>query len=148
MDQLDNVLDGIQKQCDDVVTDMFGETNKVRWDNPSFAGEIENPDGVGEVTGDCRDMIRIYLKIKNDTITKALFYTTGCGASIVSADVCCELATGKNIDDASEISGEDIIKVLGRIPSDKTHCAHLASSSLQEAIGSWLEKKRKEKDLH
>lgn len=144
MDQLDNVLDDIQQTCEDVAVDMFGESNKQRWENPSFAGEIKNPDGVGEITGECRDMIRIYLNIENEIITKALFYTTGCGSSIVSADMCCELATGKNVDEASEISGEDIIKALGRIPSDKTHCAHLASSSLQEAIGNWMEKKKKE----
>lgn len=143
MDQLDNILDGIQHQCDDAAVDMFGESNKQRWEHPEFAGEIENPDGVGEVTGECQDMIRIYLSIANDSISKASFFTTGCGSSIVSADMCCELATGKTIDQASEISGEDIIKHLGRIPSDKTHCAHLASSSLQEAIGNWLEKQRK-----
>ncbi|WP_432735085.1 iron-sulfur cluster assembly scaffold protein [Maridesulfovibrio sp. FT414] len=138
MSDLDNLLNDIQQKCDDAALEMFGEKSTARWHNPTFACIMESPDSVGEMHGTCGDIIRIYLKIDNGVIAEASFYTSGCGASIVSGDMACELATGKTIDQASEIGGEDILEALGGLPEDKTHCAHLASSSLQEALGNWL----------
>ncbi|WP_320006166.1 iron-sulfur cluster assembly scaffold protein [Maridesulfovibrio sp.] len=140
IDNLDNLLSDIQQQCDNAAEEMFGGEIS-RWQNPAHARKMESPDAVGELKGSCGDLIRIYLKIKNDQIEEASFYTTGCGPSIVSSDMACELSMGKSIDQASEIDGEDILKKLGGLPEDKKHCAHLASSSLQEALGNWLHKK-------
>lgn len=143
IDPLNNLLSDIQHECDNAAIDMFGPETTARWKNPSFAAIMEDADSVGEITGNCHDCIKIFLKFDGNRICRASFYTTGCGASIVSADAVCELSSGKTIDDASEISGEDIIKTLGKVPEDKTHCAHLASSALQEALGAWLEKNKK-----
>ncbi|WP_419783193.1 iron-sulfur cluster assembly scaffold protein [Maridesulfovibrio sp.] len=140
IDNLDNLLSNIQQQCDDAAEEMFGAETS-RWHNPAHARTMESPDAVGEMKGACGDLIRIYLKIKEDKIKEASFYTTGCGPSIVSSDMACELSIGKSVDQASEIDGEDILKKLGGLPEDKEHCAHLASSSLQEALGNWLHKK-------
>ncbi|NDV27899.1 iron-sulfur cluster assembly scaffold protein [Desulfovibrio sp. JC010] len=139
-DDLDNLLSDIQQQCDDAAHDMFGEEIS-RWQDPAHARIMENPDSAGEMQGSCGDLIKIFLKIENGTISEASFYTTGCGPSIVSADMACELCTGKTIDQASEIDGEHILQRLGGLPEDKTHCAHLASSALQEALGNWLGRK-------
>ncbi|WP_031481842.1 iron-sulfur cluster assembly scaffold protein [Maridesulfovibrio frigidus] len=139
-DPLDSLLLEIQQKCDDAAVDMFGEETTLRWKNPSFAATMEKPDTMGEVTGTCGDCIKIFLLFEGDKISEASFYTDGCGASIVSSDVACELAKGKSIDEASEIGGEEIIEVLGKIPEDKRHCAHLASSALQDALGAWLNK--------
>lgn len=137
---LDSLLSDIQQQCDDAAHEMFGEATN-RWHNPTYARQMENPDSVGEMRGTCGDIIRIFLKIENNTINEASFFTTGCGPSIVSSDMACELSIGKTTDQASEIGGEDILKRLDGLPEDKTHCAHLASSALQEALGNWLQKK-------
>ncbi|MBI9112555.1 iron-sulfur cluster assembly scaffold protein [Maridesulfovibrio ferrireducens] len=140
-DPFNNLLSTIQQSCDDAAVDMFGKETTSRWKNPSFAAIMENPDSVGDMKGTCGDCIKIFLKFDDNKICKASFYTDGCGASIVSADAACELSCGKTIDEASEIDGEDIVQLLGKIPEDKKHCAHLASSALQEALGSWLKKK-------
>ncbi|ACS81153.1 iron-sulfur cluster assembly scaffold protein [Maridesulfovibrio salexigens] len=139
-DNLDDLLSNIQQQCDDAAHDMFGKETS-RWHNPTYARTMENPDSTGEVRGNCGDVIKIFLKIDNNTVSEASFFTTGCGPSIVSSDMVCELCMGKNIDAASEIDGEDILERLGGLPEDKTHCAHLASSAMQEALGNWMEKK-------
>ncbi|WP_320172335.1 iron-sulfur cluster assembly scaffold protein [Maridesulfovibrio sp.] len=141
MIELDNLLNDIQQQCDDAAHSMFGDATTRRWKNPSFARIMEDPDAVGEMHGVCGDMIRIYLKISSGVIREASFFTTGCGPSIVSGDIACELAVGRSVDEASEIDGEEILTALGGLPEDKTHCAHLASSSLQEALGNWLGRK-------
>jgi len=139
-DNLDSLLSDIQQQCDDAAHDMFGEETS-RWHNPTYARTMENPDSIGEMRGTCGDIIKIFLKIENNTIKEASFFTTGCGPSIVSSDMACELSMGKNIDEASEIGGENILERLGGLPEDKTHCAHLAASALQEALGNWIQKK-------
>lgn len=135
---LDNLLAYIQQKCDDVALGMFGKDTTKRWKQPKFARIMENPDSVGEMHGECGDTIKIFLKINNGIITEASFFTTGCGPSIVSGDFACELSMGKSIDAASEIGGEEILKALGGLPEDKTHCAHLASSALQDALGNWM----------
>ncbi len=137
-DPLDSLLSEIQMKCDNTAVDMFGKETTIRWKNPSFAATMENPDAIGEVKGTCGDSIKIFLLFEGDKISEASFSTDGCGATIVSSDVACELAIGNNIDKASEIGGEEIIEVLGKIPEDKRHCAHLASSALQDALGVWL----------
>lgn len=137
-DPLDSLLNDIQQKCDDTALDMFGEETTKRWHKPSFARIMENPDSTGEMHGSCGDTIKIFLKINDGNITEASFFTTGCGPSIVSGDMACEMSLGKSIDAASEISGDDILQALGGLPDDKTHCAHLASSALQEALGNWL----------
>ncbi|WP_319778502.1 iron-sulfur cluster assembly scaffold protein [Maridesulfovibrio sp.] len=140
IENLDTLLTDIQQQCDDAAHSMFGRETS-RWHNPTYARIMESPDSVGEMKGTCGDLIKIFLKIENNVITEASFYTTGCGPSIVSGDMACELSTGKTVDEASEIGGENILERLGGLPEDKTHCAHLASSALQEALGNWLGKK-------
>ncbi|SMF17466.1 iron-sulfur cluster assembly scaffold protein [Desulfovibrio gilichinskyi] len=147
IDPLDSLLSDIQHECDNAAVDMFGAETTARWKSPSFAAIMEHPDSVGEMTGSCNDSIKIFLKFDGNRICKASFYTTGCGASIVSADAVCELSSGKTIDEASEIDGEDIIRTLGKVPEDKKHCAHLASSALQEALGTWLEMNKKNNPL-
>ncbi|CCO23791.1 iron-sulfur cluster assembly scaffold protein [Maridesulfovibrio hydrothermalis] len=140
-DPLDALLNDIQHKCDDAALDMFGEKTTARWKNPSFARIMNSPDAAGDMAGSCGDTIKIFLKITESKINEASFYTSGCGASIVSGDMACELSVNKTVDQASEISGEDILTALGGLPEDKTHCAHLASSALQEALGNWIGQK-------
>lgn len=60
--------------------------------NPRNAGEIEDPDGVGEVGNPaCGDIMRIYLKIEDDRIIDAGFRTFGCGAAKASSSMATEL---------------------------------------------------------
>ncbi|WP_027721131.1 iron-sulfur cluster assembly scaffold protein NifU [Maridesulfovibrio zosterae] len=141
IDPLDFLLDDIEQQYEDAALEMFGEETTKRWKQPAFARIMDGPDCVGEMHGECGDTIKIFLKINDGIISDATFFTTGCGPSIVSGDIACEMSIGKSVDKASEIDGEDILKGLGGLPDDKTHCAHLASSALQEALGDWMSKK-------
>ncbi len=137
-DELDSLLNDIQQKCDDAALDMFGEETTRRWHNPTYAKIMDTPDSIGEMRGTCGDTIKIFLKINEGIITEASFFTTGCGPSIVSGDIACEISLGKSVDEASEIDGEEILAALGGLPDDKTHCAHLASSALQDALGNWM----------
>ena len=51
--------------------------------NPRNVGSIENADGVGEVgNAKCGDIMKMYLKIKDNKIEDVKFETFGCGSAI------------------------------------------------------------------
>jgi nitrogen fixation NifU-like protein len=54
--------------------------------NPRNMGELDDANAVGDVGNPaCGDMMRLYLKIEDDTITDAKFKTFGCGAAIATS---------------------------------------------------------------
>ena len=53
--------------------------------HPRNVGEIENPDGVGQVgNAKCGDIMKMYLKIRDNVIQDVKFETFGCGSAIAS----------------------------------------------------------------
>ena len=119
---------------------MLNYTKKVikHFRNPKFAGMMKKPDAVGEA-GDiiCGDIMKIFLKVKNDTIKDIRFQTYGCVAAIACSDVLCTLAKGKKLDKALKITHKDIIKQLEGLPVIKYHCSVLGTKALQKAIENY-----------
>lgn len=122
---------------------MYAEKIIKRFRNPKFAGEIKNPDAVGEVGNKkCGDVMKIYLKVKNNKITEIKFKTYGCIAAISASDAMCELAKGKTLAQAEKIIFKDIIKKMGGdIPALKVHCSVLGTEALKKAIGDYRGRK-------
>jgi nitrogen fixation NifU-like protein len=106
--------------------------------NPRNLGEIPAPDGFGRVTGSCGDTMEIYLKVRDDRVINASFWTDGCGPSIASGSMITELARGKSVLEAQKITQQDILDALGGLPEDSVHCALLAADTLKEAIKDYL----------
>ena len=112
--------------------------------NPKNVGVIENPDGYGKVGNPvCGDMMEIYIKVKDDIITDIKFKTFGCGSAIATSSMVTELAKGKHIDDALEITRNDVADELDGLPPQKMHCSNLAADALHVAIQNYKEKKKK-----
>ena len=106
--------------------------------NPRNVGEMEDADAVGELSSEeCGDLMILYLKIEGSVIKKATFRTFGCAAAIASSSMLTELITGKSIDEALEISKEDIATELGGVPERKLHCSLLAADALKLAVESY-----------
>lgn len=110
--------------------------------NPKHAGKIKNPDGVGDVINKmCGDSMRVYIKVKNEKISKIRIETLGCVAAISSSEALAELVEGKSLSDALKIKKEDIIRKLGgKMPAEKVHCSILAQEGLKKAIESYFKK--------
>ena len=83
---------------------MWEYTDKVRdhFFNPRNVGEIENPDGVGEVGSlACGDALKLTFKLDKDgRIADAKFKTFGCASAIATSSVLTELIKGKTLDEA------------------------------------------------
>jgi nitrogen fixation NifU-like protein len=120
--------------------------------NPHNYGKMKNPDGVGKVGNvACGDVMWLYIKIgkkkiknKEQEIIKDIkFETYGCTAAIASSSMITDIAKGKTLDQAINISKDDVVKSLGGLPPIKIHCSVLATDALAEAIYDYMKKNNK-----
>jgi len=121
-------------------------TDKVmdHFQNPRNVGEIESPDGVGEVGNPvCGDIMKIYLKVENDRIQDIKFKTFGCGAAIATSSMVTEMVMGKTIGEALAVTREDVAEALGGLPPNKMHCSNLATDAVHKAIEAYRAKQDK-----
>ena len=108
--------------------------------NPRNLGEIKNPDGVGDVGNPkCGDLMTIHIKVEDGKIKDMKFKTLGCAAAIATSDMVCEVAKGKTLDEALEVTFQDLVDELGSLPPAKVHCADLAQRGLKAAIDDYRE---------
>jgi len=110
--------------------------------NPRNMGDIASADSSGRITGPCGDTMDIWLRVKNDIINEATFTTDGCGTTVAAGSMVTEMAKGKSISQALEISQQSVLDVLGGLPEESQHCALLAVNTLKEAVKDYLTLKK------
>ncbi|MBN1367862.1 MAG: Fe-S cluster assembly scaffold protein NifU [Dehalococcoidales bacterium] len=111
--------------------------------HPRNVGEIENPDGVGEVGNPvCGDMMTFYIKVKDNKLEDVKFKTFGCGAAIAVSSMVSEMAMGQTIEEALKITPELVAEKLEGLPKQKFHCSNLGAQALTKAIEDYQSKKK------
>ena len=109
--------------------------------HPRNVGEIENPDGVGQVgNAKCGDIMKMYLKIRDNVIQDVKFETFGCGSAIASSSMATEMIKGKTIDAALAVTNRQVVDALGGLPAHKLHCSVLAEESIKSAIKDYYDR--------
>ncbi len=96
--------------------------------------KIKHPDGYGKRTGDCGDTVEIFLCGQQGHIQSVSFETNGCMNTNACANTVVELVEGKKVEDAWEITPDDVIAYLKTLPPQNTHCAELAVGALYLAL--------------
>ena len=109
--------------------------------NPRNVGEIENADGIGEVgNSKCGDIMKMYIKVDDNTITDVKFKTFGCGAAIATSSMATELIKGKSVDNALKLTNKAVMEALDGLPPVKVHCSVLAEEAIKAALSDYYEK--------
>jgi nitrogen fixation NifU-like protein len=120
---------------------MYSEKVMDHFTNPRNVGEIEDADGVGmEGNITCGDVMKIYIKVKDNRIEDAKFKTFGCGAAIAVSSMMTEMVKGKTLEEALSISKEAVAEALGGLPPNKNHCSNLGADALHKAIEDYRSK--------
>ena len=122
---------------------MWDYSDKVmdHYRNPRNVGVIENADGVGEVgNAKCGDIMKIYLKIDNDTVSDVKFETFGCGSAIASSSMATEMIKGKPLSQALTLTNKAVAEALDGLPAHKLHCSVLAEEAIKSAIKDYYDK--------
>ena len=114
---------------------MYSELVLDHFSNPRNVGTIPDADGVGlEGNPVCGDLMKIFIKVKDNIITDIKFQTFGCGAAIATSSMVTELVKGKTLEEALVVTNRSVAQALGGLPGNKMHCSNLAADALHKAI--------------
>ncbi|MDE0146318.1 MAG: Fe-S cluster assembly scaffold IscU [Nitrospira sp.] len=113
------------------------------YNNPRNMGSFKkDEDGVGTgIVGapECGDVMKLQIKVENETIVDAKFKTFGCGSAIASSSLATEWLKGKTVDEAGQIKNTEIVQELN-LPPVKIHCSVLAEDAIKAALNDYKKK--------
>ena len=120
---------------------LYTETVMDHFTHPRNVGEIPDADGVGEVgNAKCGDIMKMYLKIKDNRIEDAKFETFGCGSAIASSSMATEMIKGKPISEAMKLTNKAVTEALDGLPAHKLHCSVLAEEAIKKALKDYYDR--------
>ena len=113
------------------------------FNNPRNMGSFKKEEegvGTGMVGApECGDVMKLQIKVQDDTIVDAKFKTFGCGSAIASSSLATEWLKGKTVEEAQKIKNTDIVQELN-LPPVKIHCSVLAEDAIKAALADYQKK--------
>ena len=120
---------------------MYSDKVMDHFTHPRNVGEIADADGIGEVgNARCGDIMKLWIKVEDGVIQDIKFKTFGCGAAIATSSVITEMAIGKTLAEAEDITNQSVAEELEGLPPLKMHCSNLAADALRAAIEDYRKK--------
>ena len=120
---------------------LYSEKVMDHFRHPRNVGILEHPDGVGEVgNAKCGDIMKIYLKIDQDTVSDMKFETFGCGSAIASSSMATEMIKGKSLDEVMDLTNKAVAEALDGLPAHKLHCSVLAEEAVKAALKDYYDR--------
>ena len=120
---------------------LYSDKVMDHFQHPRNVGKLDDADGIGEVgNAKCGDIMRMYIKVKDDVITDCKFNTFGCGSAIATSSIATELIKGKPISEALELSNKAVVEALDGLPAHKIHCSVLAEEAVRAAVKDYYDR--------
>lgn len=117
---------------------LYSEKVIKHFQKPHNQGSLANPSAVGQVGNPvCGDIMKIYLQIEQGVIQEVRFETLGCAAAIAVSSALTDLVKGKTLDEAYQITKDQVVDDLGGLPAPKVHCSMLGVDALRLAIDNY-----------
>ena len=127
---------------------LYSETVMDHFRHPRNVGVLPDANGVGEVgNAKCGDIMKIYLKIQDDTIEDVKFETFGCGSAIASSSMATELIKGKPLQEALQLTNQAVAQALEGLPPHKMHCSVLAEEAVKAAVADYYRRQGIEMEI-
>lgn len=101
-------------------------------------GSLPDANQITELTGQCGDTMKIYLKIEDNRIKDAKIQVLGCPGAIASAMAAMDLIRGRTLDEAKALKDGDIYRELEDVPDQKNHCIMLTNNTIHKAIHEYV----------
>lgn len=134
---------------------LYSEKVMDHFTNPRNVGKMDDADGVGEVgNAVCGDIMKMYIKVKDNIITDVKFNTFGCGSAIATSSMATEMIKGKTVEEALKLSNKAVVEALDGLPAHKIHCSVLAEEAVMAAVKDYYDRNGIEydpelfKDIH
>ncbi len=119
---------------------LYSEKVMDHFTNPRNVGKLDDADGIGEVgNAKCGDIMKIYIKVRDNIIVDVKFNTFGCGSAIASSSMATEMIKGKPISEALELTNKAVAEALDGLPAHKLHCSVLAEEAIRAAIKNYYD---------
>ena len=110
--------------------------------HPRNVGVIEDANAIGEVgNAKCGDIMKMYLKIKDDIVEDVKFETFGCGSAIASSSMATEMIKGKPLSEVEKLTNQAVTEALDGLPAHKIHCSVLAEEAIHSALEDYYRRK-------
>jgi nitrogen fixation protein NifU and related proteins len=113
---------------------IYSETTIDHIIHPHNTEGFPNADGFAACHSGCGESMKIWLKVRNNFVEDAGFWTDGCAVTIACGSMSTDLAKGKSVMQALAITAQDIAHALVELPEGNFHCAKLAAETLRVAL--------------
>ncbi|MBC8253683.1 MAG: SUF system NifU family Fe-S cluster assembly protein [Ardenticatenia bacterium] len=117
--------------------DFYRENVLDHYRHPHNKGELAQPTHTHQDDNPlCGDVIRIDLHAnENDVIDQVRFSGEGCAISLASASMLTEMLEGRTLEEAKQLSKEDLLAALGiELGPARRKCALLSLKVLKGAV--------------
>ncbi len=136
--EFDALINKIQNEVFTEAKNALGEKGFDRWRNPKYCGVMQDADSHARLKGSCGDTMEMYIRVKGDVVEQVSYVTDGCSSSSIAGSFAAQLAMGKTFEEVLDLAGPDVLHEIGTFPKAEEHCAHLAITTLHEAIHSFM----------
>ena len=113
------------------ITPVYSPELLDHFQNPRNAGDVETPDASVQMENPaCGDVLKLTANLAGRRIADIRFRAKGCVPAMACGSAITELIRGKTVEEARQVSREELIRKVGGLPQASTHASHLAMDTL------------------